>query len=148
MSNESNAVQQAVVRALRDNLERLQRNSDELHHAVTDVAAACSSKKPTNALPPLLRAQTSAASLTAALEVLSRFIAATLQPGSRGPFEAEAARLTTAMTVEAPAAAPAPVRPVAKPPQPMAAASALTESVAPAFVPEPSSVPEPEPEFD
>src|SRR5215471_11737285 len=126
MSNEPNAVEQAVVRALRDNLERLQRNSDELHHAVTDVAAACSSNKPTNALPPLLRAQTSAASLTAALEVLSRFIAATLQPGGRGPFEAEAARLTTAMAVEPPAAAPAPVRPVAKPPQPMAAASALT----------------------
>jgi hypothetical protein len=102
MSNEPNAVEQAVVRALRDNLERLQRNSDELHHAVSDVVAACSSNKPTNALPPLLRAQTSAASLTAALEVLSRFIATTLQHGTRAPFEAEISRLTSSV---APAAA-------------------------------------------
>jgi len=51
MSNEPNAVEQAVVRALRDSLERMQRNSDELHHAVADVIAACSSNKPTNALP-------------------------------------------------------------------------------------------------
>src|SRR5215831_4456504 len=92
MSNEPNAVEQAVVRALRDSLERMQRNSDELHHAVTDVVAACSSNKPTNALPPLLRAQTSAASLTAALEVLSRFIAVTLQTGTRAPLEAEMSR--------------------------------------------------------
>ena len=42
MPNESNAMEQAVARALRDSLERLQRNSDELHHAVTDVVSACS----------------------------------------------------------------------------------------------------------
>ena len=122
MSNEGNAVEQAVVRALRDSLERMQRNSDELHHAVNDVVAACSSNKPTNALPPLLRAQTSAASLTAALEVLSRFIAVTLQPGARSPFEAEISRLTSPVAVEAPVTPPAPVRPVSAPPQPMAAA--------------------------
>src|SRR5215471_2778316 len=106
MSNEPNPVEQAVVRALRDNLERMQRNSDELHHAVADVVAACSSNKPTNALPPLLRAQTSAASLTAALEVLSRFIAVTLHPGARSPLEAEISRLTEAVAVEAPAPIP------------------------------------------
>src|ERR1700757_1318971 len=110
MSNEPNAMEQAVTRALRDSLERLQRNSDELHHAVADVVAACSSTKPTNALSPLLRAQSSAASLTAALEVLSKFIAVTLQPGSRSPLEAEMARLASAVAVEAPAAAPEPVR--------------------------------------
>jgi hypothetical protein len=102
MSNEPNAVEQAVVRALRDNLERMQRNSDELHHAVSDVIAACSSNKPTNALPPLLRAQTSAASLTAALEVLSRFIAITLQPGARSPIEAEISRLASTVAAEVP----------------------------------------------
>lgn len=102
MPNEPNAIEQAVARALRDNLERMQRNSDELHHAVADVIAACSSNKPTNALPPLLRAQTSAASLTAALEVLSRFIALTLQPGARTPFEAEISRLASTATVELP----------------------------------------------
>jgi len=110
MSKEANAVEQAVVRALRDSLERLQRNSDELHHAVADVVSACSSNKPTNALSPLLRAQTSAASLTAALEVLSRFIAAALQPGARSPLEAEMSRLVSVVAVEVPPAPPEPVR--------------------------------------
>ena len=146
MSNEPNAVEQAVVRALRDNLERMQRNSDELHHAVADVVAACSSNKPTNALPPLLRAQTSAASLTAALEVLSRFIAITLQTGTRSPLEAEISRLTSAIAVEAPAASPdpaspKPVRPVTGVPQPMAQAT-FAEAVAPAPILEPAGVPE------
>src|SRR5215471_14930994 len=111
MSNEPNAVEQAVVRALRDSLERMQRNSDELHHAVADVIAACSSSKPTNALPPLLRAQTSAASLTAALEVLSRFIAISLQAGARSPLEAEISRLTTGVASHPIPAGPEPVRP-------------------------------------
>src|SRR5262245_56332593 len=136
MSNEQNAVEQAVVRALRDSLERMQRNSDELHHAVADVIAACSSNKPTNALPPLLRAQTSAASLTAALEVLSRFIAVTLQTGARAPLEAEMSRLTTAVAAEAPPARPAPVRPVAGVPAAKAVPpAAFAEAVAPEPVP-------------
>ena len=87
MSPEPSAVELAIARALRDNLERIQRNSDELQQAVSDVIAACSSSKPTNALPPMLRAQTSAASLSAALEVLSRFIAMAMQPGPRSPLE-------------------------------------------------------------
>ena len=124
MSNEPNAVEQAVARALRDSLERMQRNSDELHHAVADVVSACSSNKPTNALSPLLRAQTSAASLSAALEVLSRFIAATLQPGPRSPFEAEISRVVSAVAVEAPAGPPEPVRPAPQIPRPMAASPA------------------------
>jgi hypothetical protein len=128
MSNEPNAVEQAVVRALRDNLERMQRNAEEVHHAVADVVAACSSNKPTNALPPLLRAQTSAASLTAALEVLSRFIAVTLHTSSRSPLEAEISRLTAA--VEA-AASPEPARPTGVP-EPRAAALSSSEAVAPA----------------
>jgi len=145
MSNEPNAVEQAVVRALRDSLERMQRNSDELHHAVADVIAACSSNKPTNALPPLLRAQTSAASLTAALEVLSRFIAVTLQTGARAPLEAEMSRLTTAVAAEAPPARPAPVRPVAGVPAAKAVPpAAFAEAVAPEPVPAPPSVAEPE----
>ena len=143
MSNEPNAVELAVVRALRDNLERMQRNSDELHYAVADVVAACSSSKPTNALPPLLRAQTSAASLTAALEVLSRFIAITLQTGARSPLEAELSRLTAAVAVQAPPASPGPVRPVVGVPEPRAAAPAtFTEAVALEQMPEPASAPE------
>ena len=65
MTQEPTAVEQAIARALRDNLERLQRASEEMHHAVSDVVSACASNRPTNALPPLLRAQTAAASLNA-----------------------------------------------------------------------------------
>lgn len=137
MSNESNAVEQAVVRALRDSLERMQRNSDELHDAVADVIAACSSNKPTNALPPLLRAQTSAASLTAALEVLSRFIAISLQTGPRSPLDSEISRLTAGVAVQAPPASPELVRPVVGVPEPRSAAPVPpTEAVAPAPIPE------------
>jgi hypothetical protein len=154
MSNEANAVEQAVARALRDSLERMQRNSEELHHAVNDVVAACSSNKPTNVLPPLLRAQTSAASLSAVLEVLSRFIGATLQPAARSPFEAEISRLASAIAVDAPAAPPAPLPPVAAPPQPAAGPAVVQRSPAPAPVPvaqkqapAPEPVQEPEQEF-
>ena len=107
MAQEHNPVEQAVTRALRENLERLQRTADELHQAINDVVAACSSSKPTHALPPMLRAQTAAAALTASLEVLSRFVATALQPASRSPLEAELSRLASAVQ-EAPAPAPAP----------------------------------------
>ncbi|HYA63244.1 MAG TPA: hypothetical protein VED66_08565 [Candidatus Sulfotelmatobacter sp.] len=121
MSLEPNAVEQAIARALRDNLERLQRTSEELQQAVNDVVAACSSSKPTNALPPMLRAQTSAASLSAALEVLARFIALALQPGPRSPFEE---RITQAIGIAAPEAPPAAARPAPRVPEPKAAAPA------------------------
>lgn len=136
MSNEPSAVELAVVRALRDNLERMQRNSDELHHAVSDVIAACSSNKPTNALPPLLRAQTGAASLTAALEVLSRFIATTLQPSVRAPFEAEISQLASKV-----APVPASAARLGAAPAPPKIAF-----VAPVTAPQPE--PEPPEEFD
>jgi hypothetical protein len=107
--NAPNAIEQLVSRALRDNLERIQRTSDELHQAIADVVAACGSSKPANALPPMLRAQTAAASLSAALDVLSRFVAVTLQPGPRSPFEAEIARLAGSVAVPEPAPASKPV---------------------------------------
>jgi hypothetical protein len=106
--NAPNAVEQALSRALRDNLGRLQRNADELHQGIADVVAACSSSKPTNALPSMLRAQTSAASLSAALDVLSRFLAVALQPGARSPIESEIARIASTLAVAEPQAAPAP----------------------------------------
>jgi len=117
MAQEPNAVEQAIGRALRDNLERLQRTSEELHHAVNDVVSACASNKPTNALPPLLRAQTSAASLTAALEVLARFVALSLQTGPRSPLEAQITDLVGRVAPEPPAA---PQRPAPAQPKPMA----------------------------
>jgi hypothetical protein len=137
-SNTPSAIEQLVSRALRDNLERIQRNSDELHQAVADVVAACGSSKPANALPPMLRAQTSAASLSAALEVLSRFVAVSLQPGPRSPFEAEISKIasslaastvqetaTAATSPKAAAPAPAPAEHVAPPPSPSATTPAV-----------------------
>jgi hypothetical protein len=93
MPQESSPVEQAVSRALRDNLERVQRTSDELHQAIGDLVAACASSKPANTLPPLLRAQAAAASLSAYLDVLSRFVSMSLQSGPRSPLETEIARL-------------------------------------------------------
>jgi hypothetical protein len=127
MTQDSNAptvIEQAVSRALRDNLERIQRTSDELHQAVADVVSACASSNPGNALPPMLRAQTTAASLAAALEVLSRFVAMALQPGPRSAFEAqiqaEVTRITApSVTQPVPAEPKAPVEP---PPPPLKAA--------------------------
>jgi hypothetical protein len=82
MAQEPSTVEQAVARAVRDNLAALQRGSDELHQALADLSAACSSSRPTNAMPALLRAQCAAASLAASLEVVTRFIAGTSQPTS------------------------------------------------------------------
>jgi hypothetical protein len=117
MAQEANVVEQAIVRALRDNLESIKRTADELHHAVNDVVSACASNKPTNALPSLLRAQTSAASLAATLEVLSRFVAVSMQTGPRSPFEAQITELVGKAAPEPP---PAPQRPAPSQPVPKA----------------------------
>src|SRR5467141_2214877 len=109
MAADPNAVEQAVSRTLRDNLGRIQRMSEELHQAISDLVSACASNRATNALPSMIRAQTSAASLSAALEVLSRFVTAALQPSMRSPFEEEILRLS---------GAPAEPRPALDPPEP------------------------------
>jgi hypothetical protein len=140
MAQEPNAVEQAIARALRDNLERIQRSSEELHHAVNDVVSACASNRPTNALPPLLRAQTSAASLTAALEVLSRFVALSLQSGPRSPLEAQ---ITDLVGRSAPEPTPARQRPAPSLPTPMGGKTAPQPKVAP---PAPAFEEEAEPE--
>jgi hypothetical protein len=117
--NPPSAVDQAVARALRENLERIQRTSEELHQAVADVVAACASSRPTNALPSMLRAQTAAASISAALDVMSRFVSSAVQGSPRSPFEAEMARIVSTMAAEP--APPAPHRParVQPPPPPL-----------------------------
>ncbi len=117
MAPEPNAVEQAVARAVRDNLERIQRTNDELTQAVNDVVAACSSSRPTNALPPMLRAQTAAAALSASLEVLSRFIAVVLQPGQRSALEEKISQAIGNAMPETPAA-PAPQASGAAPVEP------------------------------
>ena len=103
------ALEAAVSRALRDNLVPLQRTADELQQAYSDLVAACSSSRPTNALPAMLRAQTAASALAAGLSVLSNFVAVALKPrdGSESEEEAGAAAVEVAEAeVEAPAAEP------------------------------------------
>jgi hypothetical protein len=77
------ALEEAVSRALRDNLAPLQRTADELHQAYGDLVSACSSSRPSNALPAMLRAQTAASALAAGLSVLSNFVAVALNPRDR-----------------------------------------------------------------
>jgi hypothetical protein len=89
MAADPNVVEQAVSRTLRDNLEKIQRTAEELHQSINDLVSACASSRPSNALPPMIRVQTSAASLAATLEVLSRLVTSALQPPTYPPFEAE-----------------------------------------------------------
>src|SRR3979411_1329991 len=119
--NPPSAVDQAVSRALRENLERIQRTTDELHQAVSDVVAACASSRPTNALPSMLRAQTAAASISAALDVMSRFVSSSVQGSPRSPFEAEMTRIASTMAAEpAPPAAHRSAPVPSSPPPPIA----------------------------
>jgi hypothetical protein len=99
------ALEEAVSRALRDNLAPLQRTADELHHAYADLVAACASSRPSNALPALLRAQTSASALAAGLSVLSNFVAVALSPREHHfSEEPEAAHAAPTVAVEEPPA--------------------------------------------
>jgi len=97
---DSNQIEQAVARTLRDSLGRIQGASEELSQAINDLVAACASSRPSNALPSMVRAQSSAASLSAALEVLSRFVTSALQPASRSPLEQEITLATSQVTAE------------------------------------------------
>jgi hypothetical protein len=103
------ALEEAVSRALRDNLAPLQRTADELHQAYADLVASCSSTRPSNALPAMLRAQTAASALAAGLSVLSNFVAVALNPReSRGSDDhaGASASAVAEMEPEAPAAEP------------------------------------------
>jgi len=103
------ALEEAVSRALRDNLAPLQRTADELHQAYSDLVAACSSSRPSNALPAMLRAQTSAAALAAGLSVLSNFVAVALNPRDQQGEDDHASHSSSSSAAveveEAPAAA-------------------------------------------
>jgi hypothetical protein len=115
------ALEDAVSRALRDNLAPLQRTADELHQAYADLVASCSSSRPTNALPAMLRAQTAASALAAGLSVLSNFVAVALNPRD-GNGAGEAAE-TRASETQAAVAEPEPA-----PATPEASATAEPES--------------------
>jgi hypothetical protein len=111
MAADPNSVENAVSRTLRDNLEKIQRTANELHQAVNDMVSACASSRASNALPSMLRAQTSAASLSATLEVLSRFVTSALQPGMRLPYEPEAIHMPSMNAPPVPAFEPPPLPP-------------------------------------
>ena len=128
------ALEEAVSRALRDNLAPLQRTADELHQAYADLVAACSSTRPSNALPAMLRAQTAASSLAAGLSVLSNFVAVALKPrDSSAAFETE--DLAEAASSVAHAQVRAPSSPAAVEEQEEAASEPVHEASAPAVPP-------------
>jgi hypothetical protein len=106
------ALEEALSRALRDNLAPLQRTANELEQAFADFLAACSSAKPSNALPAMLRAQAFAASLSASLSVLSNFAAIALNTSGRAgvtvdeqPVAQPTPQVSTVMAEPPPAAA-------------------------------------------
>jgi hypothetical protein len=144
------ALEEAVSRALRDNLAPLQRTADDLHQAYADLVASCSSSRPSNALPAMLRAQTAASALAAGLSVLSNFVAVALNPRDRdGAHESAGAQAVAVAEMEPePIAPPAP--PLRVPPPPELESDWAEEPVveAPAETPvqaaiEEPSVPEP-----
>jgi hypothetical protein len=113
------ALEDAVSRALRDNLGPLQRTADELHQAYADLVAACSSSRPSNALPAMLRAQTAASALAAGLSVLSNFVAVALNPRDvPGADVAAAATAVDETEVEAEVETEVEAEEVAAPPAP------------------------------
>jgi hypothetical protein len=124
MTRGAREVEKAVSRTLRETLNTLQRTAEELHQALNDLVAACGSNRSTNALPPILRAHTAAASLAASLEVLSRFVSSSATGSAAGELPEEEAPLAQASApsvvarpatsappaggIEAPAASPPP----------------------------------------
>jgi hypothetical protein len=104
------ALEEAVSRALRDNLAPLQRTADDLHQAYADLVAACSSSRPSNALPAMLRAQTAASALAAGLSVLSNFVAVALNPRDGKNSEEHSATAVTEWEPEPAAPEPPPLR--------------------------------------
>jgi len=115
---ESTALEQAVSRAVRDNLALVQHTTKELGQAIEDFVAACGSSRNANMLPAMLRAQTAAASLTSMLDVLSRLLTASLQPARIGASEAYVASLAPAESAPVPLrAAPVPAAPPLVEPQ-------------------------------
>ena len=110
------ALEEAVSRALRDNLAPLQRTADDLHQAYADLVAACSSSRPSNALPAMLRAQTAASALAAGLSVLSNFVAVALNPRDGKGSEEQSATAVADLEAEPVLAEPPPLR-VPPPPE-------------------------------
>lgn len=124
------ALEEAVSRAVRDNLIPLQRTLEELQQAYADLVSACSSTRPTNALPAMLRAQATSASLTASLSVLSSFITSIMQQPERELAERESGESVRAVSVEALDPPVAPAMPPREIPIPRAQQATIVEEPA------------------
>ena len=136
------ALDEAVSRAVRDSLPALHRSIEELQQSLADLVSACSSARPTNALPAMLRAQTTSASLSASLSVLASFVTAAVQRHERESFAEEGSEDIRAVGVtlppperhERPPARPAPApmasrrAPVAEPEEETSAEEAVEEA--------------------
>jgi hypothetical protein len=108
-------LEDAVSRALRDNLASLQRTAEELQDAFADLVAACASSRPANALPAMMRARAASGALSARLEILSNFVTAALQPREEPGGETVLLR-----ALEAQEPGTAPEQPAPQIPTPMA----------------------------
>ena len=137
---ESTALEQAVSRAVRDNLALIQHTAKELGQAIEDFVAACGSSRNTNMLPAMLRAQTASASLTSMLDVISRLLTTSMQPARAGASESYVASMTAAETQVAEPLAPA--RVVAEPVEPSPAAASPPPPPAPPPVAPVARIPE------
>lgn len=146
------ALEEAVSRAVRDNLPPLQRTLEDMQQAFADLVSACSSTRPTNTLPAMLRAQSTAASLSASLSVLSAFITNAMQRRDRELSREDDSEDVRAVGVTV--AEPAPARNMPAP-APVADVEEVEEveeeppaPEPPATIPEPEPVAEPEPAFN
>lgn len=122
------ALEEAVSRAVRDNLIPLQRTLEDLQQAYADLVSACSSTRPTNALPAMLRAQATSASLTASLSVLSSFITSIMQQRERDSAADDVAGSVRAVGVEV-APPPATENPPRSIPTPRAQSAPVAEEI-------------------
>lgn len=141
---DATAVEQSVGRAMRDTLPLVQHTATELGHAIEDLVSACGSRRPSNAMPSMLRAQVAASSLAAMLESLLRLVTLATEPPRMTPAEE---LISHALSLPAPEPEPMPQMPPRGIPVPMSSAALVAPAVieAPAEPPAPI-VPASEPE--
>jgi hypothetical protein len=147
------ALEEAVSRAVRNNLPPLQRTLEEMQQAFADLVSACSSTRPTNVLPAMLHAQATAASLSASLSVLLGFITNAMQQRDRELSRDEDSEDVRAVGVTVAEPEPAKVMPasavvtpMAQTQSPVADVEEAEEAVEDVPAQEPEAVAEPEPE--
>jgi hypothetical protein len=137
------SLDEVVSRAVRDNLPPLQKSLQDLQEAFGDLVSACSSVRPANSLPAMLRVQAIAASLSASLSVLSTFIASAMQRRERETSADELAGGVRAVGVTLPPPRPGEKIPLPPTPVPMAGEKEAVKEVEEVAAPEVPAEPEP-----